>query len=159
MSASPSASVTPLSPWAAPGQEATLRAELPSCESAVFCVYKDRIAYTSIRVRALLSTADPISVVFPLNSEDLLARSDFVDHPYPLSWHGIPCALMRVRIGLPVLGSPIPRPFKLLALLPIEDVEDVPPFIRLGAEFLQANRVTVQLSSSPCEGRLVIPYV
>jgi hypothetical protein len=50
------------------------------------------------------------------------------------------------------------RPFDLLALLPLAEVEDVPPFIRLGAEFLHANRASVELSSCPCAGRLVIPY-
>ena len=88
----------------------------------------------------------------------LVAVYEPVNFSAPLSWCGVACRLVRVRIGLPVAGSAAPRPFSLLALLPLGDVEDVPPFIRLGAEFLNVNRASVQLSSTPCEGQLVIPY-
>ena len=88
----------------------------------------------------------------------LFPSYDVVNFSAPLSWCGVACRLVRVRIGLPVAGNPAPRPFKLLALLPLGEVPDVPPFIRLGAEFLQANRASVQLSSAPCAGQLVIPY-
>jgi hypothetical protein len=76
----------------------------------------------------------------------------------PPSWHGVPCQFVRLRIGLPVVGSSLPRPFHLLALLPLAQIEDVSPMLRLGAEFLHANRANVSLSAAPWEGRLVIPY-
>jgi hypothetical protein len=74
------------------------------------------------------------------------------------SWCGIPCRFVRLRIGLPIVGSSSTRPFRLLALLPLEEVNEVPPMLRLGAEFLLANRASVSLSTIPCQGQLVIPY-
>jgi hypothetical protein len=125
----------------------------------LICHNVSRNAVTSVRVRTLLSPGDPFSVVFPLNaSSEIQVARDLIDHRYALSWCGVPCGLVRLWIGLPIAGTDTPRSFRLLALLPIHEIEDVPPFIRLGAEFLHAKRASVQLSSSPCEGRLVIPY-
>jgi hypothetical protein len=125
----------------------------------LLCYDWARNAVTSRECPALLSSGDPYSVVFPANlPRELAAIHDPVPFDAPLSWCGVPCRLVRVRIGLPILGSLVARPFKLLALLAEREVEDTPPLLRLGAEFLHANRASVQLSASPCEGRLVIPY-
>jgi hypothetical protein len=132
----------------------------PVFACAMRVLFEDRVtkAITSRDVRAVLSTGDVLSVVFRVNSNRLRACAGAVGHDYPLSWLGVPCELVRLWIGLPVLGSTTPRPFRLLALLPTRDVEDVPPCIRLGTEFLQANRASVELTSSPWQGQLVIPY-
>lgn len=66
--------------------------------------------------------------------------------------------LVKVRIGLPVIESPTPRPFTLLALLPLRHVEDTPPFLRLGTEFLMTHRASVRLTTNPARGEMVIPY-
>ena len=159
MSGPASASVVPLRPWEPPAESSPAYAVCYCCPARVLALDTDRGTITSFTVRALLSTGEPLSVVMPVSSRGRLSIiTEAVDHGYPLSWHATPCQLVRVRIGLPVAGSPTPRPFKLLALLPLREVEDVAPFLRLGAEFLHANRVSVRLSSSPCEGRLEIPY-
>jgi hypothetical protein len=158
MSQPAAASITPLGSWEVPGGDSPVRCPCYSSAVRLFCHYADRLGFTSPNVPALLSTGDPISVVFPLSRKRFIMIANRVAHRYPLAWCGVPCELARVRIGLPVLGSPIPRAFRLLALLPKRDVGDVPPLLRLGAEFLHANGASVQLSSSPCEGRLVIPY-
>jgi len=61
---------------------------------------------------------------------------------------------------LRVVEAPEPyRQFTLLALLPQSDLEDEPPFIRLGTQFLLEHRAELSLDcSSPAgEGRLIIP--
>ncbi len=158
MSAAGSASTTLLHPQRFPAAPTLPDAPLFSCMLRVLCQDRATSAITSRDVRAILSTGEGFSVAFRSNRRQLHIFADQVSHDYPLSWLGIPCELVRLRIGLPVLGSATPRPFRLLALLPTRDVEDMPPCIRLGTEFLQATRASVQLSSSPCEGRLVIPY-
>jgi hypothetical protein len=45
----------------------------------------------------------------------------------------------------------------LRALVPLQDVEDTIPYLRLGGEFLHANRARVELDSDPWAGRLIIP--
>jgi hypothetical protein len=159
MSPAPAASIISLSRWQ-PHQEARpAPTGCYACVARLLCFDHDRNAFTSRNCRALLSPGDPYLVVFPVNlPPNLAAVYDVVNFSAPLSWCGIACRLVRVRIGLPVAGSQTPRPFQLLALLPLGQVEDVPPFIRLGAEFLHANRASVELSSSPCAGKLVIPY-
>jgi hypothetical protein len=117
-----------------------------------------RNTYTTENCRALFSPGEPFSVVLPMEHRDLRPTAEPADWPHALAWYGVPCELIWIRIGLPVLGSAAPRPFKVLALLPTRDVDDAPPLLRLGAEFLQANQASVHLTSSPCEGRLVIPY-
>jgi hypothetical protein len=109
-------------------------------------------------VGAILSPGEPISVVFPLpRSTDVRIVTEAAPYPGDLLWNGVPARLILVRLGLPVLGSPQPRPFRLLALLPLQEVEGVPRLLRLGAEFLYSHRAEVHLSTSPCEGRLIIP--
>jgi hypothetical protein len=41
--------------------------------------------------------------------------------------------------------------------LPLEPLTDVPPFIRLGAEFLHANRARIELNTDPFGGQLIVP--
>ncbi len=153
------ASVTTLSRWQPHHEARPAVTSCYVCMAKLLCYDVPRNAFTSRDCPALFSPGDPYSVVFPLNaSRDLVGVYDSVSFSASLSWCGAPCRLVRLRFGLPILGSLAARPFQLLALLPHRNVEDVPPFIRLGAEFLHANRASVHLSSSPCEGRLVIPF-
>lgn len=159
MSAPPAASIIALSRWQPHEEARPAPTGCYACMARLLCYDGDRNAFTSRDCRALLSPGDPFSVVFPVNlPPNLFAVYDMVNFSAPLSWCGVACRLVRVRIGLQVVGSPVPRSFQLLALLPLGEVEDVPPFIRLGAEFLHTNRAGVQLSSAPCMGQLVIPY-
>jgi hypothetical protein len=159
MSAPPAVSITRLEPWR-PHTEALLTpTDCYYTPTLIFCFNPVTGVYTSARFGALLSTGDPYSVVFPLTQPQSLGIvCEDVEHTVPLSWCGVPCRLVRIRIGLPVVDSPSPRPFTLLALLPTEEVEDVPPILRLGAEFLTAHKASVRLFSAPCTGDLIIPY-
>jgi hypothetical protein len=61
---------------------------------------------------------------------------------------------------LSVLEEAAPyREFSLLTLFPRHDIQDSPPFVQLGTQFLLAQRAGVQLdcSSVAAEGRIVIP--
>jgi len=125
----------------------------------IFCVHQDHRTFTSRNFTILLSTGDPYSVVLPYESEERLSiyaedETGCEDTHY---WWGVPCRFVRVRIGLPVLEQPFPRPFTLRALLPLRDVEDALPFVRLGGNFLYDNHARVELESVPPRGRLVIP--
>jgi hypothetical protein len=94
-------------------------------------------AFTSREFEAVVSPGDPISVVFPLPPEaDARIVTEPVPYPTDLSWNGVPARLVQVRLGLPVLEVPQPRAFRLLALLPLGEVEGLPSLLRLGAEFL-----------------------
>jgi hypothetical protein len=76
------------------------------------------------------------------------------------TWFGVPCRVGRVTIWLPILEGPAPlRALSLLALFPREEVDDMPPFIQIGTQFLLEHRTELHLDySSPAgEGRLVIP--
>jgi hypothetical protein len=107
---------------------------------------------------AVLSPGDPISVAFPLPAGvDFRIVTEAVPYPANLVWSGAPARLIQVRLGLPVLESSEARPFRLLALLPLREVEGVPRLLRLGAEFLYAQQAEVHLSADPCEGRLIVP--
>jgi hypothetical protein len=77
-------------------------------------------------------------------------------NPLP-TWFGVPCRFVQARMGLPILGSPVPRVFSLLALLPAREIEDMPPFLRLGAEFFATNDATLSLPWDKDSGELVIP--
>jgi hypothetical protein len=74
-------------------------------------------------------------------------------------WHGVPCAVGRVQIWLPVYGHLPYRPFSLLGLLPQHDPPDALPYIYLGVQFLLEYRATLVLdcSQGPGGGRLRIP--
>ena len=76
------------------------------------------------------------------------------------SWFGIPCRLGRVTIWLPVLEGPAPlRDLSLLALFPRGELEDSPPFVQLGTQFLLEHRaeLCVDYTSPNGDGRLLIP--
>ena len=114
--------------------------------------------FTTVDATVLFSPGDPVSIMLPNRKQ---GQPPILIRPTPyreLSWLGVPARLAWLGIGLPVVGSDTLRPFRLLALLPLQDVEDVPPVIRLGAEFLHAHRADVHLSAATGEGRLVIPY-
>ena len=114
------------------------------------------------RCDALLATGHTLSVVPPTIRQNL----DLVVMPVPgwrgqiPTWFGIPCRIGRATIWLPVQAGPIPyREFSLLVLLPTQDLEDAPPFIHVGTQFLLEYKAKVQLDCSSIEGlgRLVIP--
>jgi hypothetical protein len=125
----------------------------------IFCVHQDRRTFTSRAFTILLSTGDPYSIVLPYKNREGL--SIFAENETACQdthyWWGVPCRFVRVRIGLPVLERSSPRPFVLRALLPLRDVEDVAPFVRLGGNFLYDNHARVELESVPSRGRLLIP--
>jgi hypothetical protein len=159
MSAPGSASITPLGRWEPHIEARASPTACYVCGIRVFCYNSQRNVYTSPACRALLSPGDPFSVVFPYRDpEGRTIVYEPVVVSAPPSWCGVPCRFVRLRIGLPVVGSSSPRPFRLLALLPLAEIEDIPPMLRLGAEFLHANRASVSLSTTPCEGQLVIPF-
>ncbi len=137
--------------------------EVCPCPSRLFTVRVRLLAtggrrFTSRGFEALLSPGDPISVVFPREDEaDVHIVTESVPYPSDLSWNGARARLVQIRLGLPVLERPDPRPFRLRALLLLEEVEGVSSLLRIGAEFLHAYRAEVRLSADPCEGRLIIP--
>jgi hypothetical protein len=128
-------------------------------ETAFFCFNHQAQAYSSRFLRTLLSTGDPYSIVLPLQGKH--GFSIFYEEETTCEdthiWWGVPCRFVRIRIGLLVLEQAFPRPFTLRALLPLRDVEDVAPIVRLGANFLYDNHARVELESVPSRGRLVIP--
>jgi hypothetical protein len=76
------------------------------------------------------------------------------------AWFGVPCRIGRVTVWLPVEDDSSPhRDLSLLALLPTQDLEDAPPFIHLGTQFLLEHQVQVVIdcSSPGATGRLIIP--
>src|SRR5688572_25602803 len=88
---------------------------------------------TSRFFQTLLSTADHFSVAFPFHQHDLLILNEPVAVTYTPTWLGIPCRAVRLRLGLEVVESPHPRPFRLLALVPLDEdaiPDDMPPLLR-----------------------------
>jgi hypothetical protein len=112
---------------------------------------------TSRPFHALLASGEPYSVVLPTHEDEFTVIYEEEASAEPYIWWGVPCRFVRLYFGLRVLERPTPRPFTLRALLPLRDVEDTIPFIRLGAEFLYANQAGVELESVPWRGRLIIP--
>jgi len=159
MSAPAPGSTTLLEPWEPHPEARPFPTTGYRCPIRVFCRDTRRGAYTSRTFQALFSPGDPYSVVLPFrNKQGIRIITDPVVVSATPSWYGVPCQFVRLRIGLSVVASDSPRPFHLLALLPLREVEDVPPMIRLGAEFLHANGASVHLSTNPAQGQLVIPY-
>jgi hypothetical protein len=158
MSAPGTVSITTLEAWDLHPEARPFPTSCYRCLARVFCHDTRRQTLTSRTFGALFSPGDPYSVVLPYQEEeDVRIIADPVPVSAP-SWYGVPCQFVRLRIGLPIVGSSAPRPFRLLALLPLEEIEDVPPLLRLGAEFLHANHASVSLSTTPREGWLLIPY-
>jgi hypothetical protein len=76
------------------------------------------------------------------------------------SWYGIACRIGRVTLWLPIEEEPGRyRELSLLGLLPKEDLEDAPPFILLGTQFLLEYQAQVVLDCSGATnpGRLLLP--
>jgi hypothetical protein len=71
---------------------------------------------------------------------------------------GLECALVRVRIGLPVSEASSPRLFTILALAPLREVPDAPRMIHLGSHFFHEHRARLELDNAIRQGRLLIPW-
>lgn len=131
------------------------------CQSWWTCHSSGRHTWRN-RSDSLLATGHPLSVLPPTIREEL----DVVVTPVrgwkgkiPL-WFGIPCRVGRVTTWLPILEPPgLQREFSLLVLLPQDDLEDAPPFIHLGTQFLLEYRgqLSCDCSSPTNLGLLVIP--
>jgi hypothetical protein len=154
-----SPTLTLLQPWYPPAEASPFPTGGYCCDAWLFCFNLARQAYTSRRFRALLSTGEPYSIVLPFlrgNGTSIVCEEETACQQTHV-WWGVPCRFVRVRMRLPVVGATMPRPFVLRALLPLREVEDVPPLIRLGGNFLYDNSAQMELDSNPWQGRLLIP--
>jgi hypothetical protein len=154
-----SPTVTLLEPWYPPAEARPFPTAGYRCSAWLFCFNPRKQVYTSHRFRALLSTGEPYSIVLPFlsgNGTFIVCEEETACQETHV-WWGVPCRFVRVRMRLPVVGASIPRRFTLRALLPLEEVNDVPPFIRLGGNFLYDTAARVELESDPRQGRLIIP--
>jgi hypothetical protein len=114
------------------------------------------------RCDCLLALGQPLSVI-PWAIQQSL---DLVIKPAP-GWKGqvptlfgVSCRIGRAALWLPVEENPGEyREFALLALFPKQDVEDAPPYVHLGMQFLlkQKGQVFLDCSTPATEGRLVLP--
>lgn len=155
----PAPTVTLLQPWEPPPEARPFPTAGYRCGAWLFCFDSRTRAYTARQFTALLSTGEPYSVVLPFIQEDdvsIICEEETACQDTHV-WWGVPCRFVRVRMRLPVEGATIPRLFVLRALLPLREVEDVPPFIRLGGNFLHDNRARVELESDPWQGKLIVP--
>jgi hypothetical protein len=114
------------------------------------------------RLDSILSTSQGLSVIPPTVFErlDLVVLPERGWKGQVPTWFGIPCRIGRVTMWLAVQEAAGPyREFSLLALFPRHDLEDAPPFIYLGTQFLLEYRAELRLdcSSPTAEGRLLIP--
>lgn len=130
-------------------------------KARLLCLNTDS-SITSVNFNTLLSTGDPYSVVLPFYDE-MGRRIIFeeISTSFTPTWFGAPCIVVKVWMGLYVVESPYPRPFTMLALLPLDPdsiPSDLPPLLRLGAHFLHSNNAEVILPFSKDQGRLIIPY-
>jgi hypothetical protein len=114
------------------------------------------------RCDSLLATGHPLSVIPPTTREAL----DIVVAPVSgwrgsvPAWFGIPCRIGRARIWLPIEENAGElREFEILVLLPKRELDEAPPFIHLGTQFLLEyhSQVVLDGSSPTTPGRLVIP--
>jgi hypothetical protein len=154
-----SPTITLLQPWYPPAEACPFPTAGYCCDAWLFCYNLPKQVYTSRRFRVLLSTGEPYSIVLPFvrgNGTFIVCEEETACQE-TLVWWGVPCRFVRVRMRLPVVGTAIPRLFTLRALLPLSEVEDVPPLIRLGANFLHDTSARVELDSNPWQGRLLIP--
>jgi hypothetical protein len=114
------------------------------------------------RLDCILSLTPGLAVIPPAVFErlDLIVRPERGWKGQTPTWFGVPCRIGRVSMWLAVQGTPGPyREFSVLAQLPRRDLEDAPPFISLGTQFLLEYQAELQLNcSSPREeGRLIFP--
>jgi hypothetical protein len=107
----------------------------------------------------LLSPGEPYSVVRPFVRERnrVVVTQEEPSDPQGHVWWGVECRFVRVRLSVPVVGSDRQRPLAVRALTPLHEVDDAPPFFRLGGDFLLHNRARVELEYAPWSGRLIIP--
>jgi hypothetical protein len=114
------------------------------------------------RLDSILATSQGLSIIQPA----VLERLDLVTTPergwkgQVPTWYGIPGRVARVTIWLAIRDEPgTYQEFSLLALFPRRDLEDAPPFVHLGTQFLLEHTAAIHLDcSSPAgEGRLVMP--
>ncbi len=131
------------------------------CQSWWTCHSAGRHTWRN-RSDSLLATGQPLSVIPHLIQEQL----DLVIKPAPgwkgqiPTWYGVACRIGRVSLWLPIEENPGElREFELLTLLPKQDLEDAPPYIQLGTQFLIEYRASVELDASTLNagGRLVVP--
>jgi hypothetical protein len=128
-----------------------------TCHSGAAVHHQYRERFDTMLAPGLLLTVMPPTVRERFELDVLPERGWKGQVP---TWLGIPCRLGRVTIWLPILEVPAPlRPLSLLALFPAEEVEDAPPFVQLGTQFLLEHRAElfVDYSSPAGEGRLAIP--
>lgn len=131
------------------------------CQSWWTCHSAGRHTWRN-RCDALLATGQPLSLIPRPIRESL----DLVVAPVPgwrgqvLTWLGVPCRVGRVATWLPVQENPGQlREFSLLALCPQHDLDDAPPYLQLGTQFLLEVRAQVFLDGTApsAGGKLVIP--
>ncbi len=109
-----------------------------------------------------LATGEPLSVI-PRPFQQSLAfviRPDTAWRGQAQTWRGVPCRIGRVSLWVPSEETAgLLRELSLLALLPRHEVEEVPPYVLLGTQFLIEHRAQVVLDGSVpgAVGKLVIP--
>ncbi len=133
------------------------------CESWLTCQSEPSTRYTYRgRADSLLATEQLLSVI-PLSVRQFLDVDILPERGWRgqvPAWFGIPCRIGRARLWLRTqAGSASHRDFSLLALLPEADLEDAPPLIYLGTQFLLEHQAKVILdcSSQDSRGQLLVP--
>jgi len=150
-------STTALGLWQPYSEVHPIETRIFYCNVKLSCFDFHKLAVTNRPFTALISPGDAYSVLPPVRKPDPVKIYTEVVAGDPPSWFGVPCNFIRVRLGIPVIGSPSPRLFWLLALLPSREIEEMPPFLRLGAEFFTTNNATITLPWDTANGALVIP--
>jgi hypothetical protein len=117
--------------------------------------------YYRERLDSLPATGQALSVIPPavLERLDLAIVSEPGWKGNVPTWFGILCRIGGVRLWLPILEEPgVYHEFGLLALFPQHDLEDAPPFVQLGTQFLlqHAGALYLDCSSPSVECRLVL---
>ena len=152
------ATTTPLVPYALPLPSPAVRYLFHSW----WTCYSDGRHTWRNRCDALLATGQALSVIPPSIREQL----DLVIRPAPgwkgqvPAWYGVACRIGRVSLWLPIEENPGElREYSLLTLLPRQDLEDAPPYVQVGTQFLLEYKARVELDSSTVNagGRLMLP--
>ncbi len=114
------------------------------------------------RCDALLAIGQLLSVIprAARESLDLVIEPEAGWRGQVPTWLGVPCRIGRATLWLPVDEEPgRHRDLSFLALLPRHDLDDAPPFIQIGTQFLLEHRIQTHLdaTSTVSPGRLTIP--